>query len=334
MERTPRVFLNLNGIPSEKPPISDEVHFSFDPQGVWRPSHGDLSFEVEAECVQIRDALAEAIFGNLEAYYGILRVAPEFAAVAGLNSESTMSRSDLERCVGALKEMPVLNQLLYLYDCRRLVASIQECTKEVLYLLGEFYRALNLDPLFYPPMKEPDGTRWLTSPIVTNIYAVLSFIFVRLHSLLDYTTKLAFEMEHLRTDFSSYPRLASSNILFSDRKRISYDRGVATLFEPCELIAEVELYRNLIIHDGLLDDMPKAYKVIEHGQAVEKFILLPDRGPEGRLERFKNRNLFYSREDKINRRLPALVNAFQARQVVTLKLMLEQLNAKSAETRT
>jgi hypothetical protein len=88
------------------------------------------------------------------------------------------------------------------------------------------------------------------------------------------------------------------------------------------------------IHDGLLDDMPKAYKVVADGRAVEKFVLLPDRGPEGRLERFKNRNLFYSREDKINLRLPALLNAFQARQVVTLKLTWEWLNERLMEKNT
>jgi hypothetical protein len=328
-ERRP-VYLNLEGIPSDKPSATGNVAFVLDPQGAWRPSHGDLSFEFEAECVRIHDALAKAIFGDLETYYAHLRVAPEFLSTAGLNSESTVSRADFEKLLTALKVMPGLNQLLYLYDCRKLVAGIQECTKETIYLQGEFYRALNLDPLFYPPVEEPEGLRYMTSPVVTNFTAVLNFIFIRLHSLLDYTAKLAFEVEHLRSDFSSYPRLSSRNVLFGNRKRITFDRAAGTLFELCDLITEVELYRNLVIHDGLLDDMPKAYKVVKGGRAIEKFVLLPDRGPDGRFEMFKNRNLFYSREDKINLRLPALLSAFQERQIATLKLILEQLNGRSA----
>jgi hypothetical protein len=319
MDENRKLILNLNGVPSAAPRAGEEPFFWFDPQGAWRASQGDLSLEIETACVRLHDALAGAIFGDLEAYYTFLPMIPEFLSTAGLNSESTLSRADFEQQLLALKDLPHLNQLLYLYDCRKLVAGVQECAKEAVFLQGEFYRALNLDPLFWPPIAEPDGVRYLTSPVVTNITAVLNFIFIRLHSLLDYTTKLVFELDHLRTDFTSYPRLASANIQFGDRRRISLNGQAATLFESCDLITEIELIRNLVIHDGLLDDMPKAYKVVQGGQAVEKFVLMPDRA-NGRLEKFKNRNLFYSREDKINLRLPGLLAAFQARQVATLDL--------------
>jgi hypothetical protein len=59
--------------------------------------------------------------------------------------------------------------------------------------------------------------------------------------------------------------------------------------------------------------MPKAYERIEGGTAVERYILLPDMAG-GRLVRSRNRNLFFSKDDKINLRLPALVIEFQARQ--------------------
>lgn len=36
-----------------------------DPQGAWRPLHGDLLYEIEAECIRLHDALAAALFcGN------------------------------------------------------------------------------------------------------------------------------------------------------------------------------------------------------------------------------------------------------------------------------
>lgn len=70
--------------------------------------------------------------------------------------------------------------------------------------------------------------------------------------------------------------------------------------------------------------MPKAYERIENGVVVEKFLLLPDM-TEGRFERFGNRNLFFSREEKINERLPEILMEFQVRLTVTLERILHQL---------
>jgi hypothetical protein len=211
-----------------------------------------------------------------------------------------------------------------LYDCRKLISGIQECTKEVCFLVGEFYRSLNLDQLFYPPLAEPDGVRWITSPVVTSLTAMLNVIFIRLHSLLDYTTKLVHEIEHLRQDFSTYPKLSSSSIQFGDRRRTGWGEEPGTLFEFSEPMREIELVRNLVIHDGLLDDMPKVYKVVKDGRTVEKFVLMPDR-TGGRFDRHRNRALFYSGDDKINLRLPTLISQFQVRQLVTLERALIRL---------
>jgi hypothetical protein len=87
---------------------------------------------------------------------------------------------------------------------------------------------------------------------------------------------------------------------------------------------EIELVRNLVIHDGLLDDTPKVYKVVKDGRAVEKFVLMPDR-TNGRLDRHKNRALFYSGDDKINIRLPILISQFQVMQRVTLERAVARL---------
>jgi hypothetical protein len=139
-----------------------------------------------------------------------------------------------------------------------------------------------------------------------------------MHSLLDYLAKLAMETENLRTDFTTYPKLVSSKFLFGQRNRLALNDCRGSLFEPCEEVQEVESIRNLLIHDGLLDDMPKAYEVVQNGVAVERFVLMPDRA-NGQFERYKNRRLFYGREDKINLRLASLVRAFQLREVETLK---------------
>jgi len=46
---------------------------------------------------------------------------------------------------------------------------------------------------------------------------------------------------------------------------------------------------------------------------------------DGRFDRFKNRNLFFGNEGKINLRLPKLIEEFQTRQIATLEQILKPL---------
>lgn len=319
------IVLRLNGVATALDDGLAGEGFVLDPMGSWRPLIDDSLYAIEEQCVCLHDELAARIFGGLHYYHALLPATPVFFAEAGLNSESPLGRDMFEQLLQKFATVPELNRFLYLYDCRMLVSAIQECTKEVSQLTGEFYRILNVEPFFTPGIAVEDGTRWSTSPIVTNLNATLGFLFIRMHSLLDYLAKLAKETESLRTDFAIYPRLASANFLFGQRSKLKVNQRKGSLFESCEEVAEVELVRNLLIHDGLLDDMPKAYEVIQGGVAVERFVLMPDR-KDGQFERYKNRRLFYGREDKINLRLASLMRSFQAREVETLKGIRAGLN--------
>jgi hypothetical protein len=68
--------------------------------------------------------------------------------------------------------------------------------------------------------------------------ATLNVIFISLHSLLDYTTKLVHEIEHLRSDFSTYPKPSSSSIQFGDRRRTGWGEAPGTPFEPSEAVRD------------------------------------------------------------------------------------------------
>lgn len=318
------VVLRLNGVPTAIEEGVAGEGFFLDSMGSWRSLIGDGLYEVESQCVNLHDELAAKIFGSISYYHSILHIAPPFVVEAGLNSESPIGRNEFEQLLLAFANLPELNRFLYLYDCRMLVSAIQECTKEVSQLTGEFYRILNLEPFFTPGVRLEDGLRWSTSPSVTNLNAILGFLFIRMHSLLDYLGKLAMETENLRADFATYPKLSSSKFLFGQRNRLTLNGRAGSLFESCDEVQEVESVRNLLIHDGLLDDMPKAYELIQNGVAIERFVLMPDRA-NGQFERYKNRRLFYGREDKINLRLVSLVRAFQLREVETLKGIRENL---------
>lgn len=319
------LMLRLTGVPTLLTDGAIGDGFLEDPMGGWRPVADDGLYAVDAVCVRLHDALAARIFGDLKSYYALLPLAPVFLNEAGHNSESSVDRDSFDKLLAHFADFPELYRFLYLYDVRALVSAVQECTKEVSQLTGEFYRILNLEPFFTKGIHQEDGIRWSTSPNVTMLTSTLGFLFIRMHSLLDYVAKLAREVEQLRTDFKTYPRLASANFLFGHRKKLKIGALAGSLFEPCAEISEVEMLRNLLIHDGLLDDIPKAYEIIEGGIAVERFVLLPDQ-QNGQFERFKNRRRFYGREDKINLRLAALVKSFQIREEVTLNVILATLS--------
>ncbi|MBA3040917.1 MAG: hypothetical protein FP819_14455 [Rhizobiaceae bacterium] len=318
-------ILNLDGIPSQQPRKDGIPYFSFDPQGAWRLSEGSRLYDIEDVCVRLHEAFKQAIMKGVD-YTRLVYAVPQFASMAGHNSEANLTRELFERFLRETTNFPEIYRFLYLYDCQHLVASIQECTKEVEQVLGEFYLAFNMESFFYPPMKHEDGIRYSTSPVTAKLFAFLGFIFIRLHSLLDYTVKVAFEAEHLRQDFARYPKLSSGSMQFGDRKRVSFNNAAGTLFETCEFVTMVETLRNHIIHDGLMDDMPKAYEHIEGGVAVEKFVLFPDM-TGGRFDRYVNRTLFFGRDDKVNLRLPVLLGEFQRRQIETLNRILAPLQA-------
>lgn len=325
-------YLSLDGIPKENPGHSGDVFFTRDPQGAWYPSRGNHLYEIDSACVRLHDAFAEQLFGSLDSFYEFLRVAPEFLSTAGMNSEAAISRDLFNKLLGSLPPGLPVNKALYLFDCQKLVSGVQECSKEVMQLQGEFYQALNLEDLFFSKIDEDDGIRYVTSPVVTKLYALLGFVYIRLHSLLDYVTKLAIEIENLKTQFDSYPRLASRNSLYGDRKKVSFNKREGTLFEQCRLLTEIETVRNHLIHDGILDDMPKAYRVISNGECVEKFLLFPDQNEDGRFDAFKNRGLFYGSENKINRRLPSLVEEFQVRLLITLEMLKDEIGKGEVRT--
>lgn len=320
------IYLYLDGIPADAPGRAGEPSFAFDTQGLWRFSSDDGWYAVEAAAVELHRMFARAIFKELP-YSELLPLVPPFIATLGHNSEAAGSKSDFEEVLGLASRIPELHRFLFLYDCQRLVSAIQECAKEIIQIQGEFYRTFNLESFFYPPMKQEDGLRYSTSPVVTKLFAFLSFLFIRMHSLLDYTVKVAMEAEKLPTNFTNYPKMSSLNAQYGDRKRLGLNKKAGTLFEDCTFLVTIEALRNHIIHNGLLDDMPKAYEEIKDGVAADKYILMPDM-TDGHFDKFRNRNLFYEREDKINRRLPFLVTEFLRRQEVTLRAIAEGLRSR------
>lgn len=140
-------ILNLDGIPSKAPRDDDTAYFSFDPQGAWRISKGSRLYDIEDLCVRLNDAFELKIMKNVN-YSALVNHVPQFVCLSGHNSESSLSKELFELFLQRSKDFPEINRFLYLYDCQRLITSIQECAKEVDQILGEFYLTFNTESFF------------------------------------------------------------------------------------------------------------------------------------------------------------------------------------------
>ena len=287
-------------------------------------SGGDLEPIWDA-CRRIDFAFQRWIMSGVD-YANLAYALPTFVVNAGLNSEAPISRDLFGKLLNLPVEIPERNRFLYLYDCERLTWSVRQCIEEIQEMLGAFYAIFNAASLTGGPPLTPDGLVFSRSPKITQLFANLSFIFIRLHSLLDYCVKLAIEAARLPASFQNYKRMASRGCQFGDRRNVAWNGSQGTLFEDCELVRTVETLRNHIVHDGLLDAIPKVYERYSEGVLVERFILFPDM-TDGRLDSFVNRNLFYGREDKVNLRLPMIVSQFWDRLAETLRKIEADLSS-------
>jgi hypothetical protein len=318
-------ILNLNGIASVEPPSDGNIHFQRRFDGGWMLSSGGGLEPIWDACRRIDFAFQRRIMSGVD-YANFAPALPMFVVNAGLNSEAPISRDLFGELLSLPFEIPERNRFLYLYDCERLTWSVRQCIEEIQEILGAFYAIFNTASLTGGPPLRPDGVVFSRSPKVTQLFANLSFIFIRLHSLLDYCVKLAIEAATLQTSSQNYKRMASRGRQFGNRKNVTWNGSQGTLFEDCELVRTVETLRNHIVHDGLLDALPKVYERYSEGALVERFILFPDM-TDGRLDSFVNRNLFYGREDKINLRLPTLISEFWDRLAETLRMIEADLSS-------
>lgn len=310
------MIYNLNGIISENSP-KDGFWFRESQNEVFF-NENEKVYEVEYSCVALHDLIIDKIFGNKQVYYKLLPYISSWVSFGGLDSEIKISKKEFESLVTIEGKSEIVNKLLYFYDCRNLISTIQNSAIETNFLLCEFYRLLNTNTFILPsgPL-HIEGLQFASGIIVANIFSIINLLFINLYSQLDFTTKLAYEFQNIATDFSNYPNLRSSKILFGDKKRLTIDNLAGSLFEPSNTIKKIMTIRNEIVHNSSIDNMPKVYQEIKDNHIIEKYILLPD-FKDGIIQSYRNRKRFYDTEIKLNEVLPTIVVEFWKRLKLTL----------------
>lgn len=309
-------FYNTDGIPTDKPKENKFWVQKFNDQIFLK--EGDITSDIDFTCVRLHDLLAQRIFGDRQKYYNLLPSIPMWLVYGGIDSDIKMSKEDFEKLVAKGEKDEMFNKLLYFYDCRNLISTLQNSVLETKYLFGQFYKILNEDDFLLTTKPiDPDNAQFASGMIVTNIISTINHFFINLYSQLDFITKVAYEFENLVTDFSKYPKLKSANLLFGDSKKLSITGLSGSIFETSKTIDTVMTIRNEIVHNASYDCMPKVYQIFKGGLLVEKYILLPDL-QNGRLKAFKNRKRFFDDDIRLNEVLPSLTIEFWQRLKLTI----------------
>jgi len=311
------MYYNINGISSKTPQHDKFWVQEFSGNFIFK--EGDITFDLDNKCVELRYEIAKRIFGSKEFYFNILPSVSLAFPYAGIDAELKVSKEEFEKFVLKVKDDELSNKLLYFYDCSNILGTIQNGILETKFLIGQFYKTLNENTFLSVEGVTviDNGVQYASGLIVTNITSLTNHIFINLYSQLDFITKFVYELEHLHTEFKNYPRLKSKDVLLGDSKRTSLRELKGSLFESSEGIRRIIYLRNEIVHNSSIDSMPKVYQVIREKEVIEKYILLPDH-QNGIIKSYKNRKRFFDDEIKLNEILPELVFDFWKRLKLTL----------------
>ncbi|MFX2166369.1 hypothetical protein V6366_14525, partial [Acinetobacter baumannii] len=166
------------------------------------------------------------------------------------------------------------------------------------------------------------------------INTILEAIIIKSTSILDYLSKLVFEVENMPKSFTTYPKRKSVdynhgktkldqteqslwiNWSEEERKNTIFDESIKEIFILKRL-------RNQIIHDGFLDVDNIIYENKINGVLQERFILMPDFNNK-KFEEYRGRKLFYSQDKKINLELPNLIQVLLSTTNYTLNVLIKK----------
>lgn len=314
-----RPVKNLDGRSSKKSKENGSAAFFKDVQGYWRRTDSSIDVDLDDLCGRTHGHIRRSLLNDAEIsiYHDRL---PDWVHMAGLEPESKVSKHRFEQLMAGSGSDPYFHKFLYLHDIQSLLTNIQRTSSQIFQSSGEFYGLLNDSSFFQYTDQEKVGLRSIVSGEGILLHAHLENTFVRMRSLLDYAVKIALEDERDDIDFSVYPKLKGAGKQYADKKMLKMNNSPDTVFEDTELIREIASIRDRIIHDGHFDISARVYESFKRGRLVERFVLVPDM-TEGRFDVFRNRRNFFGDDNKMNLRLPSILDNSYGRVRTTVGLI-------------
>jgi hypothetical protein len=293
--------------------------------------YDQMIYDLDARCVDLYDLFQNKIFLPPDDYYQYIDMVPTGLFAAGLDSNFDLPKTAFEEYFSKNIYADLLNKAgnakrsifleidrlkyhyAYVADCGGLIGSLQELILATNDSFIGFYKLL-----CSVPHDEYAGNDYCAMCSEGRLaFNMLYSLIIQIYSILDVTTKIAYELEHLRACNDTYVRLASKNILYGDKNRLNI-KTAGTIFERCRTLSIFENLRNEIVHNAVWELRPKVFFKIENSVVLERAIYMPDFTEDGTLVTYKNRKRFFADGKKINEELPALYHDFLLRLSITL----------------
>lgn len=344
-------ILNLNGISTKKIDPRSKYYVVKESDGSYSSNIKLLMAKIDNACVFYADLVVGNLFkSEIEDYECLNKFYfqdinnNKLFIYAGLSGESLLSRDDfkkyIEENISKSLRKNSIYKYFYSFELLYLTKNIQNLCRQIQDTLYFFYDEFNRGNIF-EGRKTKEGLTTIFSREGVIINSILESIIIKTSSVLDYLSKLAFELENLPSNFDEYPKRKSIDYSHGDslisqsrvekKLKWSVDERSETVFEDKQSdVFLIKKLRNHIVHNGFLDMEASIYENKEKGKLQERFILMPDFN-EGQLDKYKGRTLFYSKDIKINLILPEILESIMNLTFGTVEMLIKKELVKSDE---
>lgn len=277
-----------------------------------------INYELDNQLVDLYDVFRDVLFKDTKQYYKELESLPIWVQGAGQDSDCTISSDEFNEWIQK-SDIPNLYKHLYLVDCQFLIGTVQNLLFAIEDSFINYYKTISAVQLDEDDKEsdECNRTLMLISPDSIRASAYVETYFTKAYSILDIMCKICYEIQYVQTDFESYKKLKSAEVLWGKRNRLMINETRNTIFEKCNFIRQIEAIRNEIVHNGTWELNPKIFIRLNNYEEVEKFMLFPDM-EQGHLITVKNRKHFFYGDKRVNDILPKIHSEFKCRLLNTL----------------
>lgn len=277
-----------------------------------------INYELENQLVDLYDVFRDVLFKDTEQYYKELDSLPIWIQGAGQDSDCKISSDEFNEWIQK-SDIPNLYKHLYLVDCQFLIGTVQNLLFAIEDSFINYYKTISAVQLDEDDKELADRNGTLVQILPDSIKAssYVETYFTKAYSILDIMCKICYEIQYVQTDFESYKKLKSAEVLRGKRNKLTINETRNTVFEKCDFIRQIEAIRNEIVHNGTWELNPKIFIRLNNYEEVERFMLFPDM-EQGHLVTVKSRKHFFYGDKRVNDILPKIHSEFKCRLLNTL----------------
>lgn len=292
------MIINTSGIELNKID-KEEFYFTINKDAENSFSHDEIFHLIDDKIVSLFDFIQNTIFPNYTVYKEELEKLPDWVIYGGTDSDFYLDKLNFEKNIRNNKSETV-NKHLYFVDFFNIIKALSLRISIIRSSFITFYKCLSE---IESTNKDDNGIFFISGEATTSTFSNLHNLFISINSIFDILTKIAHEVENIKTDFSKYHKLSSSKTTLGDKKKLQKKYSSESIFEKSEIVSRMISIRNEIIHNGSWEMIPKVFLKIENTKVAERWIPFPDTD-NGIFISYQNRNKFFSQEEKINEKLP------------------------------